>query len=53
MVIVLNEKKRNMKIYFFFFLFIIISAAQAQTAANKTDDKGLKQGYLVTLLCFI
>ncbi|MBK6835718.1 MAG: hypothetical protein IPG89_16145 [Bacteroidetes bacterium] len=38
-----------MKIYFFFLLFIIVSISQAQTAANKTDDKGLKQGYWVKL----
>lgn len=38
-----------MKFYIFLFLLISSLSFNAQTAANKTDDKGLKQGYWVKL----
>ena len=38
-----------MKFYIFLFLLISSLSFNAQTAANKTDDKGLKQGYWLKL----
>jgi len=38
-----------MRFYIFFLLIVSFLSISAQTAINKTDDKGLKQGYWVKL----
>lgn len=38
-----------MRFCIFFLLFLSFLSSNSQTAANKTDDKGLKQGYWVKL----
>lgn len=45
----IKQRKNSMRLYIFLFLFIGALNINAQTAPNKTDEKGLKQGYWIKM----